>query len=194
MRYPHLPQVGTSTLPELPYKRSPNQSSRHGARPRLVWVHVWGGGTFPGVVAWLRSSSSSASAHVVYAGELGPHAGDAAQLVPFAAKAWTESAFNSTGVSVESADAIWKGHDPHGFARLARIVAGLCHFELDACRLVDRHGILTGVHGFTRHADGGAEAGGHTSCPTRDLELWHQFGERVVAEHRHGGFRPSWGR
>lgn len=193
MRYSGLPPVGTVTLPDLPFLRSPNVSSRNGRRARLVFVHVWGGGTFNGTVGWLRDAKSQASAHVVYAGEEGPDAGQAVQLVPWALKAWTECELNPVGLSVESADAIWRGHDGGGFARLARIVAGLCHYHLDACRYVPASGIIAGSHGFTRHADAGALGCGHPSCPTTDLELWAQFSERVVLEYRRGGFRPSWG-
>lgn len=193
MRYSDLPSIGSCTLPELPYDQSPNQSDRGGRRARLVFVHVWGGGHFDGVVSWLRSSSSQASAHVVYAGERGPDAGRAVQLVPWARKAWTQCDLNSVGLSVESADAIWQGRDAGGFARLARIVAALCHFHLDACRYVDANGIVAGSHGFTRHADAGQLGCGHLSCPTTDLELWAQFRSRVVEEYRRGGFRPSWG-
>lgn len=193
MRYSGLPPVGTVTLPDLVPDWSPNRSSRLGRTPRLVFVHVWGGGTFAGTCSWLKDPKSQASAHVVYAGELAGDAGRAAQLVPWRLKAWTECELNPVGLSVESADAIWRGHDGAGFARLARIVAGLCHFHLDACRYVSSAGIVAGSHGFTRHSDAGALGCGHPSCPTTDLELWDQFSERVVLEYRHGGFRPSWG-
>lgn len=193
MRYAALPAVGKTTLPTLPMRPSPNRSSRNGRRPRLVFVHVWGGGTFAGVEEWLTDPKSQASSHVVYAGELGPDAGHAVQLVPFELKAWTECELNPVGLSVESADAIWHGQDAAGFARLARIVAALCHFHLDACRPVTAAGILAGSHGFTRHADAGALGCGHLVCPTADLELWQQFSDRVLAEYRHGGFRRSWG-
>ena len=188
MTYGGLEPVGEHGLPPLPFERSPNQSSRNGRRPRLVFVHVWGGGSFESVCSWLSRPESQASTHIVYGG-----LGQAAQLVGFAEKAWTECELNPIGISVESADAIWRGHDPHGFAQLARVVAGLCHFHLDACRYVNAHGIVAGSHGFTRHADGGALGCGHLACPTTDLALWRQFCERVVAEYRHGGWRPSWG-
>lgn len=198
MRY-QLEPVGDPavSLPALPLEESPNQSSRGGRRPRLVFVHRWGGGTFEGTVSWLSRggpSGSSTSAHIVYAGERGPDAGRAVQLVPFGRKAWTECELNPVGISVESADAIWLGHDAAGFARLARIVAGLCHYHLDACRYVDARGIVAGSHGFTRHADGGALGCGHLACPTTDGELWHEFCDRVVAEYRRGAFRPAWGK
>lgn len=189
----HLPPVGSLAVPDLGELSTPNHSSRNGRRPRLVFVHHWGGGTFPGVVDWLRDPSSQASAHVVYAGERGDHAGSAVQLVPWHLKAWTECELNPVGISIESADAIWTGSDPIGFARLARIVALLCRLHLDACRPVSSRGIVAGSHGFTRHADAGALGCGHLECPTGDETLWTRFAERVVAEYRHGGFRSRWG-
>lgn len=194
MTYPHLPPLGSLPAPPLPYHASPNHSSRNGRRARLVFLHRWGGGNFASVRTWLSEPRSQASAHVVYGGTLERTSGQAVQLVPFAEKAWTECELNPVGISVESADAIWTGHDAHGFAQLARIVALLCHLHLDACRPVSAAGIVAGSHGFTRHADAGALGCGHLECPTTDAALWRQFSERVVAEHRLGGFRDRWGR
>ena len=194
MVYPHLPPVGEVAAPPLPWRPSPNRSSRNGRRPRLVFLHVWGGGSFESVVTWLSSPRSEASAHVVYGGTLEHAAGSAAQLVKWSDKAWTECELNPVGISIESADAIWQGHDPRGFAQLARLVALICKTHLDACRAVTAQGIVAGSHGFTRHADAGALGCGHLACPTTDLNLWRQFSDRVVAEYRHGGFRDRYGR
>lgn len=194
MIYPHLPPVGSLAAPNLTWRESPNRSARLVRSPRLIFVHRWGGGTFGGVCGWLSNPVAKASAHGVYAGEVGPDAGKAAQLVPWQAKAWTECALNDVGISIETADAIWTGHDPEGFARLARTVALLCRLHLDACRPVRGAGILAGSHGFTRHADAGALGCGHYECPTTDAALWSQFSARTVAEYRHGGFRAKYGR
>lgn len=194
MRYPHLPPLGSLPAPALPYRPSPNRSSRGGRRPRLIFLHRWSGGSFESVQHWLSVKESEASAHVIYGGTLEKPAGLASQLVPFAEKAWTECELNPVGISIESADAIWNGHDAHGFAQLARIVALIAHLHLDACRAVSAAGIVAGSHGFTRHADAGALGCGHLECPTTDPELWRQFSERVIAEHRAGGFRDRWGR
>jgi hypothetical protein len=194
MRYRHLPDVGAYGLPELTPARSPNVSSRHGAHVRRIWIHAWGGGDFAGVCSWLRNPRSRASSHVVYAGEIGAAGGSCAQLVAFADKAWTEAAFNATGISIESADAIWHGKDPDGFARLARIAAFLMHSHALPMQWVRGEDLF--VHdakGISRHADGGELAGGHTACPTPDLELWKQFLGRTRDELAHGGFRHSWG-
>jgi hypothetical protein len=194
MRYEFLPPVGAMGAPDLPFRASPNQSAR--SRPaEIVFNHVWGGGSFPGVVDWLRNPDSDASAHIVYAGELGKHAGKVLQLVPFAKKAWTECDLNSLGISIETADAVWNGQDPGGFARLARMNALLLHLHGWPARWVKGAALLHGsAKGHTRHADGGRLGCGHSLCPTADVQLYRQFAERVTLELRHGGFRREWGR
>lgn len=191
MKYKSLPPIGSATLPRLERNWTANSSSRFGVPISKVWVHRWGGGSFEGVEAWLDSTRSQASAHVVYAGELGKDAGRAVQMVPWNRKAWTEGAFNRSGVSIECADAIFLGKDPNGFARTARIVAFLC--KESGLPPNWRRGLTLPLRGFTRHADGLAAAGGHTQCPTTDLELWWQFVSRVKQEHKYGHFRADWG-
>lgn len=198
MVYAHLPAVASvpAAPPELGWHESPNRSSRNGLAPSLVFVHVWGGGSFSGVVEWLCQTHDEhrrASAHVVYAGELGADAGKATQLVPWSEKAWTECDFNSRGLSIESADAIWTGRDPAGFARLARMVGLLLHLHRLPARWIHGDAMLHSPHGFCRHGDAGQLGCGHLYCPTSDMDLWAQFVERVVAEVRHGGFRDQWG-
>jgi hypothetical protein len=186
--YHSLPKLGSLPAPELPFHRSPNQSTRAGRHVRLIFLHVWGGGTFESTSAWLCNPQAQASAHVVYGGE-----GQATQLVGWGEKAWTECDLNPVGISIESADAIWHGHDADGFAQLARLTALLCHLHLGVCRYVPAAGIVSGMHGFTRHADAGALGCGHLSCPTTDLALWDQFCGRVIGEYRLGGFRAEYG-
>lgn len=195
MRYPHLPAVGSLDAPELHFHESPNVSERrHGMRPEVVFNHVWGGGSFHGVVDWLSEARSQASAHVVYAGEIGPDAGKAFQLVPWSRKAWTECSLNDFGIGLEFADAIWRGHDPHGFAAGARMTALILHIHGLPPRWVRGQALLGGTKGHSRHADGGRMGCGHVYCPTSDLDLYEQFHERVVAEVRHGGFRDKYGK
>lgn len=194
MRYPVLPPVGKHSAPTATFHASPNVSSRGGRPERLVFTHVWGGGTFEEVVGWLRDPKSQASSHFVYAGEIGPDAGKCAQLVPLGMKAWTECELNPVGISIEAADAIWHGHDAEGFARLARMVALLLHVHHLPARWVRSSGIVAGSAGFARHADAGALGCGHLECPTGDLDLYRQFAERVVSEFRHGHFRNSYGK
>jgi hypothetical protein len=153
-----------------------------------VFLHVWGGGTYASTSNWLCDPGSQVSAHVVYGGF-----DEAQQLVGWGEKAWTECELNPVGISIESADAIWKGHAPEGFAQLARLTALLCHLHFGVCRYVPSSGILSAMQGFTRHADAGALGCGHLSCPTADMALWDQFVGRVIGEFRLGGFRESYG-
>lgn len=194
MHYPHLPAIGTVTLPHLEEELTRAQSSRRGHRPGVVFVHRWGGGSLAGVLAEFLNPANEASSHFVYAGELGHDAGRCVQMVPLAAKAWTEANYNPIGISIECADAIWLGKDPHGFARTARIVGWLLRHEGLPDRWLSASALAAGGRGFCRHADGGSAGGGHTACPTTDLELWHQFVERVRGELAHGGYRDVWAR
>src|SRR5581483_3115732 len=110
--------------------------------------------------------ANQASAHVVFPGSAVP--GEATQMVAWDDKAWAEAAYNPSSDDIESADAIWLGHDPHGMAVLARIVAFRLHARgLPATWSAER--------GFCRHADLGSAGGGHTQCPTTDLALWRAF-------------------
>jgi hypothetical protein len=194
VHYTNLPPVGSIALPDLVWTPTNNFSRREpGVAIEDVFDHVWGGGTFDGVISWFKNPASQASSHIVYAGEIGKDAGRCAQMVELDFKAWTEAADNSEGVSVEAADAIWTGHDPHGFARLARINGWLLlHEKLPGAWVRDPHG--THDHGLTRHADGGQADGGHTMCPTADLELWGQMVQRTKLEIAHGGYRTVWAR
>lgn len=198
MRYTNLPAVGSLPLPDLTTRWTAAHSAGRGGRKiEDVWLHRWGiadwrSESIDGVIREFLDPSKDASAHFVYAGEIGPNAGRCVQMVRYADSAWTEAAFNKEGVSIECADAIWLGHDPKGFARVARITAFLLHrFNLGGKWVRDPH---THALGVTRHADGGSDGGGHTQCPTTDLELWGQFIRRVDAELALGGFRKEWGR
>lgn len=189
-------------LPLLPYLASVNQSARVPAdrRPTLIVVHAWGNppattaaearARFAGNVNYMRTPASQVSAHVVYGGTLGNAKGQAAQLVAWDRKAWTEAAVNSAGLSIESADAIWHGGDPRGFRQLARIVAFICH-KTNIPPVWTRSPASVGV---TRHLDLGALGNpDHHVCPTGDENVWRAFMKQVLAEHDRGGFRDSWG-
>jgi hypothetical protein len=158
---------------------------------RKIWLHRWAGGEYENIVRYFQNPHNEASAHFVFPGAQKPD--EITQMVPYSRKSWTEAAYNKTGISIECADAIWLGHDPKGFAQLARITAWLLHhFGLPPVWVRTR--TFNFGKGFCRHADGGLPAGGHTQCPTTDLELWRQFVGRVQAEHRRGAFRRTWGR
>jgi hypothetical protein len=141
--------------------------------------------SYQGVIRHFRDPANRASAHVVYPGSA--VAGVAAQMVPWSEAAWTEAAYNPSSVEIESADAIWLGHDQHGFQQLARMAAYLLHaYSLPP--------VWSHERGLCRHGDLGAAGGGHPSCPTTDLHLWRTFVSRVQYEHERGHFRHRWGR
>jgi hypothetical protein len=168
--------------------------SREGEDVVRVVLHRWGvayaneqgeATSYRGVVRFFSNPANEANAHVVFPGSAVP--GEVTQMVAWADKAWAESAYNASSDDVESADAIWLGHDPLGMAVLARIVA----FRLHVRGLPAVH---SAEQGFCRHADLGGAGGGHTQCPTTDPQLWGAFVGMVQHEAARGGFRPSWGR
>ena len=182
------------TLPHLEWHPTAASGARHGHPVDLVVVHRWGVRyvsepaekvDYEGVIRYFSNPHNQASAHIVYPGSAVP--GEATQMVSGADYAWAEAAYNPVADEIESADAIWLGHDPAGFRQLARMVA---------CRLHERGlpPVWSSRHGFCRHADLGVAGGDHLACPTTNLALWRDFVRLVQAEHSRGHFRHPWGR
>ena len=186
-------EIGPVILPKLSTNLTRAHQSRGGEEVTRVVVHRWGvtytdekheAASYYGVVNFFANPANKASAHIVFPGSALP--GRATQMVRWEDAAWAEAAYNNSSDDIESADAIWLGHDPRGFQTLARCVAMRLHVRgLPALWSAER--------GFCRHAELGAAGGGHTACPTTDTALWHHFVSAVVYEHSRGGFRPSWG-
>lgn len=188
------PNAGAVVLPLLDWRPTSACGERHGAQVQRVVVHRWGvtfttepaeAKSYEGVVRFFENPANQASAHIVFPGSAAP--GKATQMVPWSLKAWAEAAYNPSSDDIESADAIWLGHDWQGFHVLARIVA----FRLHERGLPPT---WSAERGFCRHGDLGTAGGGHTSCPTTDLHLWRLFAATVQHEHARGGFRSRWGR
>jgi hypothetical protein len=188
------PASGAVVLPELDWTPTAACGSRDGVKVARVVVHRWGvrftseaaeAASYHGVVRFFEDPKNEASAHIVFPGSAVP--GHATQMVAWDQKAWAEAAYNPTSDDVESADAIWLGHDWQGFHVLSRIVAYRLHQRgLPAVWSAER--------GFCRHGDLGEQGGGHTACPTTDPHLWRLFAAAVQHEHARGGFRRTWGR
>lgn len=181
-------------LPELRWHPTAASGDRRGHPVNLVVVHRWGVRyvsepaekvDYEGVVRFFSDPANNASAHIVYPGSAVP--GEATQMVAWGHYAWAEAAYNPDADDIESADAIWLGHDPDGLQVLARIVA-------DRLKRRGLPPVWSHRRGFCRHADLGAAGGGHLECPTTDLALWRHFIRLVQSEHERGGFRPYWGR
>jgi hypothetical protein len=187
------------TLPDLEQIPTTACSARRvGSKISMVVVHRWGVAAWKseaidGVIGYFRNPANQVSSHLVYAGEQGPDAGRCVQMVPLAQKAWTEAAFNSVGVSVESTDRVWLGDDLAGLHRLARIVGWLLHHH--GLPAVDLEGaaVLNGK-GFTRHGALGVNGGGHPACPTTSPSdpRWVQFRKLVKDEYLRDSYRKVW--
>ena len=189
-------------LPPLEWIPTQAFSQRHaGAKVSMVVVHRWGvsnwaGERIDGVVNYFKNPANEVSSHLIYAGEEGPDAGRCVQMVRLADKAWTEAAFNSVGVSVESSDRIWLGHDVAGLHRLARIVGWLLKHHGLPCRdLETPHSVLYG-RGFTRHGALGQNGGGHLFCPVASARdpVWQTFVGLVHMEFKRDNYRKHWAR
>src|SRR5690348_2761748 len=107
-------------LPTLRWVPTDAHGSRHSQRVTRVVVHRWGvtytsqsaeAKSYQGVVKFFKNPANEASAHIVYPGTA--VAGNrATQMVKWDDAAWTQASFNPTSDEIESADAIWLGHDP----------------------------------------------------------------------------------
>jgi hypothetical protein len=188
-----MPVQKPVALPHLLWHPTAAKGDRRGHPVNLVVVHRWGvryttpaaeAHSYDGVVRFFSDKSNGASAHIVYPGTAVPN--EATQMIAWGDYAWAEAAYNPDADEVESADAIWLGHDPVGMRVLARIVA---------CRLHARRlpAVWSTRRGFCRHADLGHAGGGHTACPTTDLKVWRNFVGLVQDEFDRGGCR-LWGR
>lgn len=188
-------------LPEVTWTPTAAESSRQGKAVELVVLHTWGvrdGARLDSVVNYFLDPAHQVSAHYVYGGATGPDAGRCVQMVPRSRKAWTECAFNVIGISVETTDRVWRGHDPAGLRQLARITAWHLHRYGLPAKWVRGKSLLAGGKGFCRHGDLGSAGCGHPVCPVDlhsalGLKLWWTFVYQVKAELRRGGFRHEWG-
>lgn len=172
-------------LPPLAWLPSPNFSTRAGTPTDLLVLHETAG-SYAGAVSWLRNPAADASAHVV----LREDGDQAAQLVRYRDKAWTQAFYNPRAVSLELANTSTKGYaTEHQFRVGARIVAFWCHLFSIPPRFA-RKGV---GRGLCRHLDLGAAGGGHTSCGPDALD-WGRFLVYVADELERGDFLASWGK
>lgn len=177
--------AGRIVLPALVWKRSPNQSSRHGARIDLLTWHETAG-SYAGSVAWLRNPAADASAHLV----IREDGGEATQLVELAAKAWHAADFNRRSVGVEHANVTRKGYATERQLEVsARVFAWLC-LHLNVPPRWARGGQGRGV---CYHGELGTAGGGHTQCGP-DHSGWLRFLDLLHAEIARGHFRKTWAR
>lgn len=176
------PDLKRDRLPELDYKRSPNQSRRNFPDAiRLVEVHTPEGG-FAGADATIMNEANEVSYHVL----IRKDGKSGRQYVPWNRKAWHGKAYNelSDGLALEGFASSTRALSPGGRA-LARAVAK----RLQERGLPARWARNGGGKGFMRHAD--VQADRRDPMP---LGRWLTFVAMVKYHRRRGGFRPTWGR
>lgn len=144
---------------------SPNQSSRNGARPRLIVVHSTesenrpGESDLRGVASWFANPAAQASSHVIVDAD-----GNSARIVEDNRKAWTQAWFNPWSLSVEqvgrASQTQWARDELRETARW--IARWSVLFDIPATKgVVDP---VTGrviKAGVVRHSDLGNRGGNH---------------------------------
>lgn len=146
-----------------------NRSSRGGVRPGLIVLHTTEGSNHPGITdleglgSLFDTRSAEASSHVANDGE-----GNDARFVPDSEKAWTESAANSFGLSIEqigfasTSRAEWFKKYPRQLANTARWIAYWSEkYDIPIRRGAAPAGILL-RKGVASHKQLGILGGGHS--------------------------------
>jgi N-acetylmuramoyl-L-alanine amidase-like protein len=170
-------------LPSLVERHTPNQSSRHGERIRLLVWHETAG-PYAGSVSWLCNPKAQASAHLV----IREDGLQATQLVDLAEKAWHAAAYNPVSVGVEHANTTAKGYATEQQLRVSARVFGWLCLHLGVPPRFARGGSGSGV---CRHLDLGALGGGHTQCGPGDHD-WQRWLVMLHEEIQRGGYRKTW--
>jgi hypothetical protein len=169
----------TVVLAPLVHRRTPNRSTRHGARvDLLVWHET--AGAYKGSVAWLCNPAAQASAHLVVREDGGE--------VTHAA------AFNPRSVGVEHANVTAKGYATDAQLReSARIFGWLIAQSprLFGQQIPPRWARGGNGPGVCYHGELGAAGGGHTACGP-DHSGWLRFLDLLHAELKQGGYRKQW--
>jgi hypothetical protein len=170
-------------LPPLVQRRTPNQSTRHGAPiDLLVWHET--AGAYQGSVDWLCNPASDASAHLVVRED----GAEATQLVPLHMKAWHAADFNARSVGVEHANVTAKGYATMEQLEVsARIFGWLClHLHVPPRWAHGGQG-----RGVCYHGELGQAGGGHTSCGP-DHSGWLLFLDLLHEEIARGDYKRVW--
>lgn len=184
---------GQYILPPLKQEHSPNQSARrYHTKPVQIYLHTTQGSYSSGV-SWLCNLAAQASAHIV----LREDGNEAAQLVPYLQKAWTETVGNDAGLSIEMAGMTDHNSEAQWHSA-ARITAFLCHhFAIPPVWAMLHGGPY--ARGILRHKDLlglGEPPSTHTDPISRvygEAPSWIWFITLVQHEVERGGFLLKWG-
>lgn len=136
------------------------QSSRNGAKPKLIVLHDTEGANVPNSVVDLQGlgnyfdkPATQASSHVGVDSD-----GYAAQFVPDSAKAWTQAAFNPVSLSVEQIGFATQKTWPE--AQLRKTAQYIAYWSVK----YDIPISFSTTHGVCEHRHLGAAGGGHVDC------------------------------
>ena len=135
--------------PKHSTRRSPNQSSRGGVKPRVIVLHSTEGG-YQGSIAWLCNPAAQASAHIVIGKD-----GSTTRLVEDAAKAWHVANDNPFTLGIEQEGKASQSSWP---AAQLRETAKWIAWWSKKYGIPITHSTSKGV---CRHSDLGAAGGGH---------------------------------
>lgn len=137
-----------------------NQSSRNGAKPRIIVLHTTEGANIhnsvndlKGLAGWFNNPAAQASSHVGVDGD-----GYAAKFVDDSAKSWACAAFNSVSLNVEQVGFASQSTFPE--AQLNTTAKYIAYWSV-------KYGIPithSTSNGVCQHSDLGQAGGGHHDC------------------------------
>lgn len=156
---------------------SPNRSSREGAHPTLIVIHVTAGhnrkgiGDLKGLGAYFKVRANEVSSHVATDNE-----GHSAVFVRGHDKAWHVMNYNRVALGIEQiAPGTGAEITEAMYQETARWVASFAHWY----HIPIRHGRVSGLFvasaGVVRHSDLGVLGGGHSDPGPYDMDrmLWN---------------------
>jgi N-acetyl-anhydromuramyl-L-alanine amidase AmpD len=162
------------------HRTSPNRSSRLGARPTLIVIHVTAGHNRPGIsdltglASWFASTAAQVSSHVATDNE-----GHSARFVNDADKAWHVAAYNrmslgieqvAPGTGAEITDAMYR--------ETARWVATWSHTHGIPIQEAHVSGGRVLRPGVIRHSQLGSLGGGHSDPGPYDMHKMLDYARR----------------
>jgi hypothetical protein len=192
--------VTAVVLPLLVHRRTPNQSTRHGALVDLLTWHE-SAGSYKGGIDWLCTptvydrhgnviSGPDASAHLF----LREDGKECTQLVPLHMKAWHAGSFNPRSVGVEHANVTMKGYATDAQLRVSARIFGWLIVQsprLFGQQIPPRWARNGQGPGVCYHGELGAAGGGHTQCGP-DHSGWLRFLDLLHAEIKRRGYKKAW--
>lgn len=151
---------------------SPNASSRGGAHPTLIVIHVTAGHNRPGITdlqglaGWFANPASQVSSHVATDNE-----GLSARFVRDSEKAWHCAAYNRAALGIEQvAPGTGAEITRDMYRETARWTARWSQtYGIPIRKAVVSDGIVSRA-GVTRHSDLGALGGGHSDPGPYDMD------------------------